>query len=136
MKNVLLILIAFVFALKTKAQTLQITNFVSQDSLTSNIDVMPEFKGGMDKFYARLNRIPYTFLDRMSECQGRVIVMLIVEKDGSISNLKVLHGFSAEQDEQVLKVFKRLNKWTPGLKDGKPVRVLCSVPINFNIKDS
>jgi hypothetical protein len=65
---------------------------------------------------------------------GTVIVMLIVEKDSSVSNLKVLHSFSTEQDELVLKVFKKLSKWTPGLKGGKPVRVLCSVHINFKIK--
>ncbi|MDB4927254.1 energy transducer TonB [Mucilaginibacter sp.] len=133
MKTVLFILITTLFALKTQAQVQAITSPDQDTIFTTNIDVAPEFKDGMDRFYARLHRIPYTFTDRIGERQGRVIVMMVIEKDGSISNLKVLHGFSEKQDHEILRVIKRLNKWKPGMRAGKPVRVLCSIPINFKL---
>jgi protein TonB len=132
LKKVLLILLVTLCALKTKAQTVSDQN----SPILEHVDTMPEYIGGMDKFYQRLSRINYTFLDRMSECQGRVTVLMVVEKDGSLTNLKILNGFSAAQDQEILRVFKRLNKWRPGMQNGKPIRVLCSVPINFKIKES
>ncbi|MDB5031203.1 energy transducer TonB [Mucilaginibacter sp.] len=133
MKKILFILIVIAFALKTQAQVQAITS-PDQDSIfTTNIDVAPEFKDGMDRFYARLHRIAYTFTDRFREHQGRVIVIMVIEKDGSISNLKVLHGFSEKQNHEILRVIKRLNKWKPGMRSGKPVRVLCSIPIDFKL---
>ena len=129
-KKVLFILIVSAFTFTLKAQ-----NILPQDDkiYTGNIDVMPEFKGGMDKFYARLGEIHYTIYDRMTKHQGRVTVMMIIEKDGSLSNLKVVHGFSDKEDSEILRVLRSLRKWKPGMQNGKPVRVLCSVPINFEL---
>ena len=76
----------------------------------------PEYRGGMDEFYDRIGHIPYTFYDRMTNHQGLVTIILVVEKDGSISNLKILHGISEKQDKEILRVVKRLNKWTPGTR--------------------
>lgn len=131
-------LIAAVFALETLAQNIdRPLRPVDEDQIfTDDIDAAPEFTGGMDKFYARIQHIPYTFFDRMYNCQGRVVVLMLIEKDGSVSNLKVLHGFSDKQDAEILRVVKRLHKWKPGMRNGKPVRVLCSVPINFKLKES
>jgi protein TonB len=136
MKRILLILITTVFALNLQAQTIENTPAPNEEKIyTSDIDVMPEFNGGMHKFYARIKRIPYTFFDRMNERKGRVIVLMVVEKDGSLSNLKVLHGLSELQDKEIIRVIKRLRPWKPGMHKGKPVRVLYSVPINFELAD-
>jgi protein TonB len=133
MKKALLILVITAFTLKTKAQIT--TAQPGQDPIfTTNIDTAPEYRGGMDEFYDRIGHIPYTFYDRMTNHQGLVTVILVVEKDGSISNLKVLHGISEKQDKEILRVVRRLNKWTPGTLAGKPVRVLCSIPIDFKMK--
>jgi protein TonB len=137
MKKVLLILIAIIFALKTQAQKVETINPPTEDKIfTTDIDTAPEFIDGMDEFYAHLQHIRYTFSDRMLNRQGRVTVIMVIEKDGSLSNLKVIHGISEKQDEQILNVVKKLNKWKPGMVQGKPVRVLCAVPINFKMKQS
>jgi TonB family protein len=132
MKKALFILIVISFTLTIQAQTISYQN----TPLLEHSDTMPEYKDGMDKFYERLGRIHYTFLDRMYGCQGRVTLMMVVEPDGSLSNLKVVNGLSAKQDEEILKVVRKLNKWTPGTANGKPVRVLCTIPINFKIRES
>jgi protein TonB len=134
MNRFLILLVILFFTHKIKAQNIT-TQQPDQDQLfTTNIDTAPEYKGGMDEFYSRLGHIPYTFYDRMTNHQGPVTIILVIEKDGSISNLKILHGISEKQDKEILRVVKRLNKWTPGIRDGKPVRVLCSIPIDFKIK--
>ncbi|MGF7080698.1 energy transducer TonB [Mucilaginibacter sp. UYCu711] len=130
MKKALFILIVISFTLKIQAQTTSYQN----SPILEDADTMPEYKGGMDNFYYKLSQIHYTFSDRMYGCQGRVTVMMVVEKDGSISNLKIVNGLSAKQDEEILRVVRRLNKWKPGTANGEPVRVLCAIPINFKIK--
>ncbi len=137
MKKVLFILIAIAFALKTQAQKIETITPPNEDKIfTTDIDTAPEFIDGMDEFYTRLQHIRYTFSDRMRNRQGHVTVIMVIEKDGSMSNLKVIHGISEKQDEQILNVVKKLNKWKPGMVQGKPVRVLCAVPINFKMKQS
>jgi protein TonB len=129
MKRVLIVLFAIICALKTQAQTISYQN----TPIFEHADTMPEYKDCMENFYSKLSQIHYTILDRMYGCQGRVTLMLVVEPDGSLSNLKVVNGLSAKQDLEILRVVRRLNKWKPGLANGKPVRVLCSIPINFKI---
>jgi protein TonB len=136
MKKVLFILIIATFALNLRAQDIETTNYPEEDKIYTDVDVMPEFKGGMDKFYARLERIPYTFFDRINNHHGQVIVIMIIEKDGSLSNIKVVHGFSDQQDKEILRKVRSLHKWKPGMRNGKPVRVLCSIPINFELLKS
>lgn len=129
MKKALLILIVISFTLKIKAQTVSYQN----STILEHADTMPEYKGGMDDFYYKLSQIHYTFLDRMYGCQGRVTLMMVVEKDGTLSNLKVVNGLSEKQDEEILRVVRRLRKWKPGTANGQPVRVLCSEPIDFKL---
>ena len=132
----LFILIATAFALTTRAQSNTLVSLFDQEKIfTKDIDVMPEFIGGMKKFYTRVKRIPYTFYDRMHARDGMVIVLMVVEKDGSLSNLKVLRGLSELQDKEILRVIKKLQPWKPGMHQGKPVRVLYSIPINFELID-
>lgn len=120
----------------TRAQSGQSVSASNQDLIyTTDIDTPPEFNGGMDQFYTRIAHIPYTWADRASHRQGRVAVVMVVEKDGSLSNLKVIHGFSEKQNDEILRVVRKLNKWRPGTLNGKPVRVLCSIPIDFKLTD-
>jgi len=97
------------------------------------VDVMPEFKGGMPGFYDRLKNIPYLFLDEMNGRQGEAIVLLVVEKDGSVSNVRVIHGISQQEDDVIKKRIMRLQKWKPGLHNGQPVRVQFEIPISFRL---
>ncbi len=63
--------------------------------------------------------------------QGRVIVSFIIEKDGSLTNIKVMRGLGYGFDEEAVRVLKLSPKWNPGLQCGVPVRVMYTFPIVF-----
>ena len=62
---------------------------------------------------------------------GRVIVNFVVEKDGSITNVKILRGLGAEADTEAMRVVREMPKWMPGKHSGEAVRVRYSLPVNF-----
>ena len=67
--------------------------------------------------------------------QGKVTVTFIVEKDGSITNAKVIQALYPSLDEEALRVINSMPKWTPGkMKDGKVVRVQYTVPLTFRLQ--
>lgn len=66
--------------------------------------------------------------------QGKVYVQFIVEKDGSISNIKVRRSSNnAELDQEAIKVIEKMPRWTPGSMRGKKVRVKQTVPVTFTL---
>lgn len=65
--------------------------------------------------------------------QGRVFVSFVVEKDGSLSNIRVLRGIGGGCDEEAIRVVSLMPKWTPGRQRGEPVRVRFNVPIKFSL---
>ncbi len=135
MKKFLFIFIAcfptYLFSQKTDS-----SGYAAEDKIfASPVEVMPEYKGGMARFYARLEHIPYLFMDEMNHRHGEVIVFMVVEKDGSVSNVKVLHGISQQEDAAIMNAITRLQRWKPGMHNGKPVRVRFAITINFRIVD-
>jgi protein TonB len=96
------------------------------------LDVMPEPVGGnaaWAKFLQKNLRYPDT------EVQGRVIISFIIEKDGHLTDLKVLKGVVTELDREAMRVLKLAPAWKPGLQNGKPVRVKYTIPIVFQISE-
>ena len=132
MKKITLTLIAMVFALGAWSQQVSSSN-TNVDVALNDADVMPQFEGGMDKFYKKLKRIPYTYWDRMNLRKGKVYLLMAIESDGRLSDLKVVRGLSVIQDKEILRVAKKLDRWKPATKNGIPVRMVCSVPINFEL---
>lgn len=68
--------------------------------------------------------------------QGRVFVQFVVEKDGSITNAKVLRGVDPTLDKEAIRVVEASPKWNPGLQRGKPVRVSYTFPITFTLDNN
>ena len=132
MKKIIFTLIAIVFAASAWSQQTSSSN-TSVTLALNDADVMPQFEGGMDKFYKRLNRIPYTYWDRMNLRKGKVYLLMAIESDGRLSDLKVVRGLSVIQDKEILRVAKKLDRWKPATKNGIPVRMVCSIPINFEL---
>jgi len=129
MKPLLLILIATLFSINSFAQKADSTDKI----YTTPVQVMPKYRGGEDGLLFRLEHIRYLFEDRVKNIEGKVLVLFVVEKDGTISNVKMLHGLTAEQDKEVVRVVTNLRRWKPGMQDGKPVRVQLTIPIDFKI---
>jgi protein TonB len=103
---------------------------------SAGLQVQPEYPGGIDAFYKYVNsnfRIPE--IDQ--NMTARIHVSFVVEKDGSMSAIKVVRdpGYGlGKEAERVLKSMKK--KWSPGIQNGKPVRASYNLPITINIKSS
>jgi len=98
------------------------------------VEEMPEPIGGMDAMYAFINSIvKYPEVARNNGIQGTVQVEFVVERDGSIGNVKVLFGVYPELDQEAMRVIKMLPKWKPGKQMGKTVRCFYQIPIRFAI---
>ena len=66
--------------------------------------------------------------------EGKVMINFIVEKDGSISNVKVVRHIHPLLDKEAERVIKAMPKWSPGKQEGKPVRVKFNIPVAFRLK--
>jgi len=133
MKALLLTTSILLSVISLRAQN-QTAGLNEEDKIyTTPVEIMPQYKGGEDGLYFRLNHIRYLFVDRMHNIQGKVLVRFIVEKDGRVSNEEMVQGLTAEQDKEVLRVIHNLRKFHPGMHNGKPVRVQLSIPIDFKM---
>lgn len=97
-------------------------------------EYMPRYPGGDEALLAFIaHNIKYPEDARKAGKQGRVICIFIVEKDGEVSNVKVLRGLYPSLDEEAVRVIKSFPRWTPGKVKGNPVRVTFTVPITFRL---
>jgi len=98
----------------------------------TSVEQVPEFPGGMQAFGSFLSKnIKYPEFMRKNAIEGKVITSFIVEKDGSLTDIKIVRAIGNGADEEALRVLKMSPKWTPGIQNGKPVRVSYTVPISF-----
>lgn len=93
---------------------------------------MPEFPGGMRSLMAYIAQsIKYPALAQENGIYGKVYVRFVVNKDGSIADAMVIRSANDLLDQEALRVVSSMPKWKPGMQNGKPVRVMYTVPINF-----
>lgn len=103
------------------------------------VEKMPQFPGGTGKLFEFLSmNVKYPAEAEKNDVQGRVIVTFVVEKDGEVSNAKVVKSVNPALDAEALRVINAMPKWTPGMQGGEPVRVKYTVPVTFRLqgKDS
>ena len=99
------------------------------------VEHAPDFPGGVDKFYKFLQQnIKYPAEARNKKVEGKVFVSFIVEKDGALSNLKIIRDLGAGCGNEALRVMKLSPKWNPGVQNGHKVRVQYTLPIAFTLK--
>ena len=95
----------------------------------------PEFPGGVEAMYKYLaSNIKYPQLAREQSITGRVYVTFVVEKDGSVSGVKVLRDIGGGCGAEAVRVVKAMPKWTPGKQRGKAVRVQYNLPVSFTLR--
>ena len=99
------------------------------------VEKMPEFpNGGMPGLMKYLSdNIRYPEAAKVAGIQGRVTVVFVVDKDGSITNVKTLRGVDAELDKEAIRVISSMPKWIPGMQKGKTVKVRYTVPVMFRL---
>jgi protein TonB len=96
---------------------------------TAGIEVKPEFPGGIDKFYKFVGK-NYQVPEEEG-LKGKVFVSFVVEKDGSLTDIKVIRDIGYGTGKEAIRVLRSCPKWNPGEQNGKKVRVLYSLPINI-----
>ena len=107
---------------------------VAEEEIFQIVEEMPSYPGGAEALYEYLNdNIRYPIVALESGISGRVYVQFVVEKDGSVSDVKVLRGIGGGCDEEAIRVVEKMPKWNPGKQRGRAVRVLYMVPINFTL---
>ncbi|MDB5134777.1 MAG: energy transducer TonB [Mucilaginibacter sp.] len=95
----------------------------------------PSFKGGIENFYAYLRKnVHYPAIAKENNVQGKVFLTFVVERDGSLTDIKVLRSLGSGTDEEAMRVLKASPRWTPGIQNGRPVRVQYTVPISFTLQ--
>ncbi len=98
------------------------------------VEEQAEFPGGLDSMYAFIHKnLKYPELAKEKGIQGRVFVSFIIEKDGSISNVKILRGIGGGCDEATVEMIKNMPKWKPAKQRGKEVRCQFNLPIKFEL---
>ena len=96
---------------------------------------MPEFKGGMAGFASYFSRnFSYSSVARQYGVSGKVIVSFVVDRDGSVLDVKVLRDLGLGTGFEAIRVLRASPKWTPGLQNGKPVRVAYTLPIALKLE--
>ena len=107
------------------ADVVEDTNIYS----TAGIEVKPDFPGGMAKFYKYVGNNYRT--PEEEGLSGKVYVTFVVEKDGSLTDIKVVRDIGYGTGKEAVRVLKSCPKWNPGEQNGKKVRVLYSLPITI-----
>jgi len=153
MKKYLLTLTTSLLLLTARAQTADTAKI--KTAKTSNVEVIldaptagpendgavftsveqePEFPGGLNAFsHFLVSNLRYPQTARNNKKQGKVIVTMVIEKDGTVSGVKIARSVSDDLDAEAMRVIKLSPKWKPGIQNGRPVRVAYSVPINFTL---
>lgn len=98
------------------------------------VEDLPQYPGGAVEFMKWLTKnLQYPKVAQTKKTQGTVIAHFYVEKDGSITGLKVAQSLSKECDNEALRVLGMMPNWQPGVQNGKPCRTKVSIPIVFKL---
>ena len=99
------------------------------------VEEMPSFPGGSAALMSYLSsNTKYPVVAQENGVQGRVIVSFVVERDGSISDVKVARSVDPSLDREAQRVVKSMPKWKPGKQNGSAVRVKYTVPVVFRLQ--
>lgn len=118
----------YTIAQTTEEEVVELINYVEKQ---------PEFPGGTDSMFAFIQRnIRYPEEAKMSGIEGRVFVTFVVEKDGQVSDAKILRDIGGGCGEEAIRVVNIMPKWLPGSLriGGEPARMQFNLPVMFKLK--
>ena len=99
------------------------------------VEEMPSFPGGQGALMSFLNsNIKYPVVAQENGVQGRVIIGFVVERDGSITDVKVMRSVDPSLDREAQRVVRAMPRWKPGKQNGSAVRVKYTVPVVFRLQ--
>ena len=108
---------------------------VEETKVFDVVEEMPQFPGGQAALLEYLAKnIKYPVVAEENGVQGRVIVTFVVERDGSITDVKVVKSVDPSLDKEAARVVKSMPHWIPGKQNGSAVRVKYTVPVTFKLQ--
>nr|WP_315200712.1 M56 family metallopeptidase [uncultured Flavobacterium sp.] len=124
-------LLLFSFGSQTKAQETARNqqNAVINETKTVSEIKQPTFPGGIEKFYQFVGANFKTPSE--PNLKGKIYITFIIEKDGSLSDFKILRDIGYGTGDEAIRILKLCPKWNPGKIDGNPVKVMYSLPITI-----
>jgi len=137
MKHFVFISLFVLPALFCSAQTNPAKPAVNDDQPYVLATKMPEYANGGSQGMIEFiqENLEYPMAEKKANIQGTIMMQFIVEKDGSLSDIKAIDTVSGGQNlvKEAARVIKLMPKWKPGMQDDKPVRVYKNVPFYFVI---
>jgi protein TonB len=113
----------------------EIPEVVEDTHVFEVVEQMPQFPGGDAALMQYLSsHIHYPAVAEENGIQGRVVCTFVVEKNGSISDVRVVRSVDAALDREAQRVIKSMPAWIPGKQNGAPVRVKYTVPVTFRLQ--
>lgn len=113
----------------------KVWNADGKEAMYYDYEILPEFPGGINGLVQYLiANLKYPKKSQKKQIEGRVLLNFVVEKDGSVSNIRVVESVNEEMDNEAIRVVKKMPKWSPGLQDGEKVKVHFNLPVKFSLK--
>ena len=110
----------------------------SDDIVETYVEIMPSFPGGTEELYKFIfENVRYPVKARKKGISGRVVLQFVIDKEGTMKDVKIIRNVDPELDREALRVVHLMRdqkKWEPGIKDGKAVSVLFTLPITFKLQ--
>lgn len=115
------------------SQTESLSNIIYSSEV---LNVLPDFPGGKEKLINYLQKhLKVPKKSKQNDVKGRVYVQFVIEKNGQITNIKILRSLNNECDNEVIKTISKMPKWSPGEKNNEIVRSYYLLPVNFKPKN-
>ncbi len=111
----------------------QATIHTDTDKVFMVVQTKPKFPGDVNKYLADNTQYPADA--EKNNIQGTVFVSFVIEKDGSVSTVKILRSVAPSLDKEAIRVVSSMPKWTPGMQNGHTVRVAYNLPLRFVLSD-
>ncbi len=103
--------------------------------IKSIYDELPEYIGGEKaRMSFLMDNVRYPQSAMRKGIQGTVYLSFIVEKNGEVSNIKILKGIGGGCNDEAVRVISKMPKWKPGTRKGVPVRVIYNMPLKFTLQ--
>lgn len=121
----------------TEVEIIEYQEEVTEEEIFTVVEEMPSFPGGTAELYKYLGEnIRYPEVAKEAGIQGKVYISFVVEKDGSIADVKILRGIPGGKmcDNEAMRVVQNMPKWSPGKQRGKAVRVSYNLPVQFRLR--
>ena len=110
---------------------------IEDDQPFVKVEQMPSFQGGDLMTFRNwvMQKVKYPQIAQENNITGRVLLMFVIERDGSLTNIQVLQTPDSSLSDEAIRVLKTSPKWTPGKQRNQSVRVKYTLPIDFRIQN-